>query len=106
MKKLQNAAILFEKAEDFAGVGLINHQIGSVYIEETDYESACRFYLEAIKGYTTAMHKFHPQRKSYWSLSSNLKKTIADLKNQILEMTEKLDSTETREKIKLDVEKL
>ena len=106
LEVLQNAAILFEKAEDFAGVGQINYQIGHTYQEEQDFESACRFYLEAIKSYRSAIHKFHPQRKSFWSLPMNLEKTIQDLKNQINKLLGNIQATQVREKIKLDLEKV
>ncbi len=103
---LQNAAILFEKAEDFAGVGQINFQIGLAHQEEHDYESTCLFYLEAIKAYQNALHKFHPQRKSYWSLPMNLEKTITDLKSQISKLLPEIQSPEFKEKILLDLEKV
>jgi len=103
---LQNAAILFEKAEDFAGVGQINYQIGYAYYEKEDYESACWFYLEAIKGYDKAIHKFHPQRKSFWSLPSNLEKTIRGLESQINRLLENIQSLQIREKIREELEKL
>jgi proteasome lid subunit RPN8/RPN11 len=103
---LQNAAILFEKDEDFAGVGMINYQIGLVYLEEKEYESTCRFYIEAIKGYSDAIHKFHPQRKSFWSLPSNLQKTIQELKSQTISLSEKIESMGVREQIKLEIEKI
>jgi proteasome lid subunit RPN8/RPN11/tetratricopeptide (TPR) repeat protein len=105
LKILQNAAILFEKAEDFAGVGLINYQIGLVYQEEQDYESTCRFLLESIKAYTEAIHKFHPQRKSFWSLPAKLKETIKNLKKQIKNLSDQIQDAEVREKMKLDLEK-
>jgi tetratricopeptide (TPR) repeat protein len=103
---LQNAAILFEKAEDFAGVGQINFQIGHVHQEEQDYESTCLFYLEAIKAYQNAIHKFHPQRKSYWSLPQNLEKTIMELKSQISNLLDKIQAPEVKEKLLLDLEKV
>ncbi|TFG20911.1 MAG: hypothetical protein EU530_01805 [Promethearchaeota archaeon] len=103
---LQNAAILFEKAEDYAGVGQINFQIGYAHQEEQDYEASCLFYLEAIKGYRNAIHKFHPQRKSFWSLPMNLEKTIADLKNRISKLLDEIQSPDVKERILLDLEKL
>ncbi|MBN2154556.1 MAG: hypothetical protein JW776_00745 [Candidatus Lokiarchaeota archaeon] len=100
METLQNAAILFEKAQDYAGVGQINHQIGHSYLEYRDFESVCRFYLEAIKAYNQAIHKFHPQRKSYWALPSTLQRTIGELKEQISRLVEEVQSSEARDYIK------
>ncbi len=103
---LQNSAILFEKAGDFSGVGQINHHLGLTYLEKDDYESTCRFFIEAIKAYDQALHHFHPQRKSFWSLPTKLKETIQDLKSQINDLSKKIENNDVREKIRMDIEKI
>ncbi|GAB4323449.1 MAG: hypothetical protein Kow0069_28580 [Promethearchaeota archaeon] len=89
LEELQQAALLFERAGDWAGVGWCNEQIGVIqYYTLRDYFSAALFYVEALKAFKKAETGVHPLRKSAWAKPEQLRRKVRSLRlflDQLLE---------------------
>ena len=104
LKKIQEASIDYEKAEDFAGAGKCYYKIGMIYqsrLNETF--NACLFYVEAIKNHNKAILKGHPLRKSLWSKPELLFQRILELKETVEELIPNIENSNEREKINVDL---
>jgi len=104
LKKIQEASIDYEKAEDFAGAGKCYYKIGMIYqsrLNETF--NACLFYVEAIKNHNKAILKGHPLRKSLWSKPELLFQRILELKENVEELVPSIENSNEREKINVDL---
>lgn len=104
LKKIQEASIDYEKAEDFAGAGKCYYKIGMIYQSRLNENfNACLFYVEAIKNHNKAIFKGHPLRKSLWSKPELLFQRILELKENVEELIPNIENSNEREKINLDL---
>jgi proteasome lid subunit RPN8/RPN11 len=104
LKKIQEASIDYEKAEDFAGAGKCYYKIGAIYQSRLNHNfNACLFYVEAIKNHNKAILRGHSLRKSLWSKPESLSKRIIELKDIVEELIIKIENLEEKEKIKKDI---
>jgi len=104
LNTIRDAAIEFEKINDFAGVGICFNKIGTIYHSRlNNLESACLFYREAIENYNQAIIRNHPLRKSNWSKPEILSQKILDFKDLIEELLPKLENKDIQNKIKHDL---
>ncbi|MBD3197680.1 MAG: hypothetical protein GF317_21690 [Candidatus Lokiarchaeota archaeon] len=104
LNKIRDAAILFEKEDDFVGAGTCFYKIGTIYeLRLNKLENSCLFYREALENYNKAIIKNHPLRKSLWSKPEALKQKILELKDAIEEILPKLENNKIRNKIKKDL---
>ncbi|MBY9006839.1 MAG: hypothetical protein KGD63_08780 [Candidatus Lokiarchaeota archaeon] len=107
LNKIRDAAILFEKQEDYVGAATCFHKIGSTYQTRLNkLDNSCLFYREAIENYNKAILKSHPNRKSLWSKPEILSKKILELKDIIEEILPKLDNLNIRDKIRNDLDSI
>ncbi|TXT65091.1 MAG: hypothetical protein BAJALOKI1v1_470013 [Promethearchaeota archaeon] len=107
LKKIQNAAVIFEKVEDFVGSAICFHKIGTIYQSRLEIlENSCLFYKEAIKNYNSAIIKSHPLRKAMWSKPEILVQKILDLKEIIEELLPKLTDYDVKRNIKSELESI
>ncbi|MBN1214878.1 MAG: hypothetical protein JXA99_05480 [Candidatus Lokiarchaeota archaeon] len=105
LKKIRDAAIIFEKVEDYIGAATCFHKIGSTYQSRLNkLDNCCLFYREAIENYNKAIIKNHPNRKSLWSKPEILTDKILELKNIIEELLPRLEHQGIRDKIQNDLE--
>ena len=106
MNTLNDSSIFFEKSEDFAGVGQVNRIIAIQYLHNNDFCSAGLFYMKAIKNFNRAIHKFHPKRKTAWSLPQKLEESVEQLKTEVSELIKKIDDDEIKKKILQDLKSI
>lgn len=107
LKIIEKASVDFELEGDFAGSGMCFNKIGIVYqVELNQIDSACLFYLSAIKDYNKAMLKFHPLRTSAWAKPEALISRIVDLKELIKELVPKISDKQIKSKINSDLRKI
>ncbi|MFX1409793.1 MAG: hypothetical protein ACFFA6_05550 [Promethearchaeota archaeon] len=100
LNTIRDAAIKFEKVNDFAGAGMCFNKIGTIYHSRlNNLESACLFYREAIENYNKAILRSHPSRKSMWSKPEMLSQKILDLKDVIEELLPKLENEDIQKKV-------
>lgn len=107
LKKIQDAAINFEKEGDFAGAGMCFNKIGTIYQSRLNkLENACLFYRAAIENYNKAILKIHPLRTSFWNRPELLIQKIVELRDILGELIPNLDNLELKKKIIEDLENL
>ncbi|HEY0090423.1 MAG TPA: hypothetical protein VGB37_16355, partial [Candidatus Lokiarchaeia archaeon] len=107
LKKIQEASIDYEKAEDFAGAGKCYHKIGTIYHSRLNQPfNACLFYIEAIKNHNEAILRSHPLRKSIWSNSESLSQRINEIKDTVEELIPSIDHPNEKNKIKKDLDSI
>lgn len=106
LASFQNAAIFYEKVQDYAGVGKINELIGSIYKSGGNMESYALFTTEAVANYNKATEIFHRKRRSAWALKANLKNLIADLKQEIISSLSQIDDENVKNKIIKDLDEI
>lgn len=104
LNTIRDAAIEFEKVNDFAGAGICFNKIGTIYHSRLkNLESACLFYREAIENYNKAIIRNHPLRKSNWSKPEILSQKILHFKDLIKELLPKLENKDIQKKVKDDL---
>jgi len=107
LKKIQEASIDYEKAEDFAGAGKCYHKIGTIYQSRLNQPfNACLFYIEAIKNHNEAILRSYPLRKSIWSNSESLSQRINEIKDTVEELIPSIDHPNEKNKIKKDLDSI
>ena len=107
LKKIRDAAIIFEKEGDFIGAATCFHKIGSTYQTRLNkFENSCLFYREAIENYNKAILKSHPNRKALWSKTEILTQKILELKDIIEELLPKLENLSIKDKIRNDLDSI
>jgi len=107
LNKIRNAAILFEKVEDYVGAAQCFHKIGTIYQSRLNLlDNSCLFYREAIENYNKAIIKSHPLRKSLWTKPEVLIQKITDLKDILEELLPKVKDKNLKRKIKDDLESI
>ncbi|MFX1390758.1 MAG: hypothetical protein ACFE9Z_11895 [Promethearchaeota archaeon] len=107
LHKIQDAAILYEKEEDFAGAGMCFNKIGSIYQSRLNrIENACLFYRAAIENFNKAILKMHPLRTDFWNKPDLLIQKIVELRDLIEELLPSLENAELKNKISTDLKNL
>ena len=107
LKKIQDAAINFEKEGDFAGAGMCFNKIGTIYQSRLNkLENACLFYRTAIENYNKAILKIHPLRTSFWNKPELLIQKVVELRDIVEELIPNLDNLELKKKIIEDLKNL
>jgi proteasome lid subunit RPN8/RPN11 len=107
LAKIQDAAVIFEKVEDYVGAAICYHKIGKFYQSQLEnFESSCLFYKEAIKNYNKAIIKSHPLRQAMWSKPETLIQKILELKETIEELLPKLKDLKIKKMVKENLENL
>ncbi|MHA1758463.1 MAG: hypothetical protein ACTSVV_16980 [Promethearchaeota archaeon] len=104
LTQIQNAAIIYEQAEDFAGAGRCFYKIGIIYQTRLNqpFQSAL-FYLQAIKSYNLALQRPHPNRKSLWSSAEALTQKIIELKDIVNDLIPSIEDPKDQKKIESDL---
>ncbi len=104
---IQNAAVIFEDAEDYVGAALCFHKIGTIYQSPLEkFENCCLFYEEAIENYNKAIIKSHPLRKTMWTKPDRLVQKILDLKEKIEKLLPKVKDLHIKNMVKENLENL
>lgn len=107
LSQIRDAAVLFEKVEDYVGAAICFHKIGTIYQSRLNLmENSCLFYREAIENYNKAINKSHPLRKTLWTKPEVLSQKIIDLKDILEELLPKLTDTRLQKKIRDDLESI
>ncbi|MFX1304671.1 MAG: hypothetical protein ACFFBV_06840 [Promethearchaeota archaeon] len=107
LKKIQDAAIDFEKEGDFAGAGMCFNKIGTIYQSRLNkLENACLFYRAAIENYNKAIKTTYPLRLDFWNKPGLLIQKIVELRDIIEELIPNLDNLELKNKIIADLKNL
>jgi proteasome lid subunit RPN8/RPN11 len=104
LSKIRDAAVIFEKEQDFVGASTCFQRIGSIYQNRLKMiDNAVLFYTAAIENYNKAILKGHPQRKSTWSKPEVLKQKIVDLRDMVEELIPLIENNEVKKKILNDL---
>ena len=104
LNKIQDAAINFERVEDFAGAGMCFNKIGTIYHSRLNkIENACLFYRAAIENYNKAIIKIHPLRTSFWNKPELLIQKIVELRDIINDLMPNLSNSELKDNIMKDL---
>jgi proteasome lid subunit RPN8/RPN11 len=104
LKKIQQASIDYENADDFAGAGLCYNKIGTIYQSRLNQTyNAALFYEQAIRSLNEAILRGHPLRKSLWSKPESLSQKILEIKDIVEELISRIENPEEQEKIKKDL---
>ena len=107
LKKIQEAAIIFEKEGDFAGAGMCFNKIGTIYQSRLNkVDNACLFYRAAIENYNQAILKIHPLRTSFWNKPELLIQKIVELRDIVDDLIPNLNNSELGSKISADLRNL
>ncbi|MHA2325923.1 MAG: hypothetical protein ACXACB_11015 [Promethearchaeota archaeon] len=107
LNKIQEAAINFEKVEDFAGAGMCFNKIGTIYQSRLNkIENACLFYRAAIENYNKAILILHPLRTSFWNKPDLLIQRIVELRDVLEDLIPNIDNLGIKNKILEDLKKL
>ncbi|MFX0082214.1 MAG: hypothetical protein ACFE94_10730 [Candidatus Hodarchaeota archaeon] len=107
LKKIQDAAIDFEKEGDFAGAGMCFNKIGNIYQSRLYIlENACLFYRAAIENYNNAILKMHPLRTSFWNKPELLIQKIIELRDIVEELLPNLNNIDIKNRIIKDLKNL
>jgi len=107
LNKIQEAAVNFEKEDDFAGAGMCFNKIGSIYQSRLGkFENACLFYRAAIENFNKAILKMHPLRTDFWNKPELLIQKIVELRDIVEELLPYLENIELRNKITKDLKNI
>ena len=107
LKKIQDAAINFEKEGDYAGAGMCFNKIGSIYQSRLNkLENACLFYRAAIENFNNALLKIHPLRTDFWNKPNLIIQKIVELRDIVEELLPNLENLELKNKIENDLKSL
>jgi len=107
LKKIQEAAINFEKEGDYAGAGMCFNKIGSIYQSRLNkLENACLFYRAAIENFNKALLKMHPLRTDFWNKPNLIIQKIVELRDIVEELLPNLENIELKNKIENDLKSL
>ncbi|MFX0154175.1 MAG: hypothetical protein ACFE9Q_06580 [Candidatus Hodarchaeota archaeon] len=107
LNKIQDAAIIFEKEEDFAGAGMCFNKIGTIYQSRLNkLENACLFYRAAIENFNKAILKTHPLRTSFWNKAELLVQKVMELRDIVEDLLPNLENIELKNKIVYDLKNI
>ncbi|MEE9377572.1 MAG: hypothetical protein V3V33_06005 [Candidatus Lokiarchaeia archaeon] len=107
LKKIQEAAINFEKEGDYAGAGMCFNKIGSIYQSRLNkLENTCLFYRAAIENFNKALLRMYPLRTDFWNKPNLIIQKIVELRDIVEELLPNLENLELKNRIENDLKSL
>ncbi|MHA1150576.1 MAG: Mov34/MPN/PAD-1 family protein [Promethearchaeota archaeon] len=107
LTQIQNASVIYEDAEDFAGSGRCYYKIGTIYQARLNQPfNAGLFFVQAIRSLNMALIRPHPYRKSLWAKAETLTQKILELKDVVNDLIPNIENPQEREKVKKDLDSI